>query len=684
VSDLKAGRIGIDVGGTFTDAVIVTGDGSTRIAKVPSTPDRIERGFVDALHQLLERSSAAAERVGYLAHGSTVATNAIVQRRLARTALVTNEGFRDVLAIGTQMRAAVYDLWTQEPAPIVPRELCFAVGGRIDAAGDEVEPLDEDAVRSVAAKLRAAEVEAVAVMLLFSFLNPAHELRVGESLAGELPGVAVSLSCQVVPEFREYVRASTTALNAALLPLMGTYLAALGSEVEAAGVTVPIHLMQTNGGVAPATRARELPIALAASGPAAGVIGGARLAELVGEGDAVTFDMGGTTADIGLVLSADPQVRFSGEAAGMPINLPQIDVLCIGAGGGSIARVDEFGSMTVGPASAGADPGPAAYGRGGTEATVTDAHVVLGTLSSDRSLAGGVPLDRKLARRAVMRTVGEPLGCGLEAAAEAILRIANANMADALRLMTVARGHDPRRFALVAIGGAGPMHACALADELGIPRVVIPRYPGVAAAHGLLATDIRHDLRRSWLRPVAEIEPADLEAELERLEAEAAALLATSATVTTSHLLDHELDMRYRGQAYNLTVPFAGRPVTAAAVAEAVARFEEEHRRRYDYTPAVTETEIVTLRLRALACIPAIDWEVHENGAGDGPRPAGRDVYAGAWRTWTLDRRAALRPGDELAPETIVEQEDATVVVPAGWSGRVGAAATIVLERGEG
>jgi N-methylhydantoinase A len=680
VSELTAGRIGIDVGGTFTDAVIVAGDGTTRIAKVPSMPERIERGFMQALEELLGRSTADAGSIGYLAHGSTVATNALVQRRLSRTALVTNDGFQDVLAIGTQMRAAVYDLWTPEPCPIVPRDLCFSVRGRIDAAGDEAEPLDEDGVRSVAADLRAASVEAIAVMLLFSFLNPAHELRVGELLAEELPGVPVSLSCQVVPEFREYVRASTTALNASLLPLMGTYLAALGSEVEGAGVTVPIHLMQTNGGVAPAARARELPIALSASGPAAGVIGGGRLAELVGEGEAVTFDMGGTTADIGLVLGSDPQVRFSGEAAGMPINLPQIDVLCIGAGGGSIARVDEFGSLTVGPASAGADPGPAAYGRGGGDATVTDAHVVLGTLSSDRSLAGGVPLDRELAEAAVMRSVGAPLGLGPEGAAEAILRIANANMANALRLMTVARGHDPRRFALVAIGGAGPMHACALADELGMPRVVIPRYPGVAAALGLLATDIRHDLRRSWLRSVAEIDPADLDAELEHLEADAAALLATSAAVTAAHRLDHELDMRYRGQAYNLTVPFAGRPVTAAAIAEAVGRFEDEHRRLYDYTPSVTETEIVTLRIRALACIPAVDWDVPED-PGELSCPAGRDVHAGSWRPWTLVHRAALRPGDALGQETIVEQEDATVVVPAGWSGRVDAGATLVLER---
>ena len=679
----KRGRIGIDVGGTFTDAVIVVDDGHVRIAKVRSTPERIEAGFMDGLRQLLERAGAEAADVGYLAHGSTVATNAIVQRRLARTALITNEGFRDVLAIGTQMRARVYDLWTPEPEPIVPRDLCLGVRGRLDAAGDEVQPLDIDSVRAAAAALRDRGVEAVAVMLLFSFINDDHERRVGEVLAEELPGIVVSLSSRVVPEFREYVRASTTALNASLLPLMGAYLGAVTDQVTGAGVSVPLHMMQTNGGVAPAGRARELPIALSASGPAAGVIGGARLAGLVGESAALTFDMGGTTADIGLVIDGSPQRRFSGEAAGMPINLPQIDVLCIGSGGGSIARVDRFGSLTVGPASAGAEPGPAAYGLGGEDATVTDAHVVLGNLSAESALADGVPLDRELAERAVAAAVGEPLSLGVEEAAVAILRIANANMANALRVMSIARGHDPRRFALVAIGGAGPMHACALADELGIPRVVIPRYPGVAAALGLLATDIRHDLRRSWLQPTAAIAPADLDAEFARLEAEAGGLLDTSASVTRSFEFSHELDMRYRGQAYNLTVPFAPRPVTAEAIAAAEEAFQDEHRRLYDYTPTVTETEIVTLRLRALARIPDIDWTVAEDGRR--ATVAGiRRVYHGGWREWTAAGREALAQDDRIAAETIIEQEDTTVVIPPGWSGRVGAAGTLVLGRGTG
>ena len=401
----------------------------------------------------------------------------------------------------------------------------------------------------------------------------------------------------------------------------------------------------------------------------------------MGEQAALTFDMGGTTADIGLVLQGRPQLRFSGEAAGMPVNLPQIDVLAIGAGGGSIARVDEFGALRVGPESAGAVPGPAAYGAGGTAATVTDAHVVLGTLGEDGGLAGGIPLDGDLARRAVADGVAGPLGMDVETAAEAILRIANANMANALRVMSVARGHDPRRFALVAIGGAGPMHACALADELGIPRVVVPRYPGVAAAMGLLATDVRHDLRRSWLRPTADVSPEALDGELAALEAEAEGLLSTSSADAAGHELHWEVDMRYRGQAYNLTVPLAARPVTERTLADAVAAFEEEHRRLYDYTPEITATDIVTLRLQAVARIPEIDWEGVPDAAPAREAATRRVWSAGAWATWTAVARSSLAAGDRIAPETIVEQEDTTVVVPAGWHGSVAAAGTLLLGR---
>lgn len=674
-------RVGIDIGGSFTDAVLIGDDGRVHVAKVPSQPAQIEAAFMDGLRSLLAVAGESATGVGYVAHGSTIATNAIVQRTFARTALITNDGFADVLAIGTQMRKNVYDLWTPEEAPIVPRERCFGAGGRIDAQGLEREPLDEAAVRAAAAAMRSSGVEAVAVMTLFSFLNSAHEERIAELLAEELPGVPVTLSHAVVPEFREYIRASTAVANSALLPLVERYITALEGEVASEGIGVPLHLMQSNGGVTPAERARQLPIALAMSGPAAGVIGGARLAGLVGEDDVITFDMGGTTADIGIVTGGEAEVRFTGEVAGTPINLPQLDLLCIGAGGGSIATVDEFGALRVGPESAGAAPGPAAYGQGGTRATVTDAHVVLGTLSEDCKLAGRLPLDRALALAAVEESVAAPLGLGVEEAASAILRITNANMANAVRVMSVARGQDPRGYALVAIGGAGPMHACALADEVGIPRIVVPRHPGVAAAYGLLATDIRHDLRRTWRRQTSAITPDELDAELARLEDDAHALLAHSAGVACGESLDWELDLRYRGQAYNLTVPLGVRPASAATIRAAEQAFIDEHQRLYDYTPTIIDTEIVTIRLRATALTEPI---IVDAVTGSGGSAGTQRVHDGAWSAWPVHHRDALGEGDEIVGPAIIEQTDTTTVLHRGWTARVGVGGTLVLARKAG
>ena len=392
-------RAGVDVGGTFTDAVLVDAEGRLHVAKVRSTPDDAAVGFLDGLAELARRSGVAPGALDYLAHGTTVATNAVVQGRLARAGLITTAGFRDVLEIGTQQRRAVYDLWTPQPAPVIPRERCHGVGGRIGPDGRELEPLDEDDVRAAAAALAADGVEAVAVVLLFSFLEPAHEQRVAELLRDALPGVPVTLSSAVAPEVREYVRASTTALNAALLPPAGAYVRRLARRLHDDGVAAPLHLMQSNGGVTTAPIAAELPVGLVASGPAAGVIGAARLGAAVGARDLLTFDMGGTTADIALVVDGLPQLRFSGDHAGHPVNLPQIDVLSVGAGGGSIAAVDRFGALSVGPESAGADPGPAAYGAGGEHATLTDAHLVLGTLAGDRRLGGSVALDAERGAR---------------------------------------------------------------------------------------------------------------------------------------------------------------------------------------------------------------------------------------------------------------------------------------------
>jgi N-methylhydantoinase A len=399
---------------------------------------------------------------------------------------------------------------------------------------------------------------------------------------------------------------------------------------------------------------------------------------MVGEQDVLTFDMGGTTADVALVVAGRPQLRFTSEFAGLPVNLPQIDLLSIGAGGGSIASVDAFGALTVGPQSAGAVPGPAAYALGGTDATVTDAHVVLGTLGVERALGSGqTQLDATLARAAVEQSVGAPLGLSAEEAAAAVLRVANATMAQALRLVSVARGHDPRAFALAALGGAGPMHACDIAEELGAPSVLIPRFPGITAALGLLVSDIQHDARISYPRATAEIDIGDLAERIKALEAGARAVVARSAHGAAASVTV-DLDMRYRGQAYNLTVPL-DLPVTATSLAGAEQAFTEAHRAAYNYTPEVTDTDVVTLRVRVAAPAPAIDWAVRADAtAAPGSRAVWRD---GAWQPHAVIERSALGEGTGVEGPCLLEQEDATTLVPDGWSGVVAAAGTIVLSR---
>jgi N-methylhydantoinase A len=672
-------RVGVDIGGTFTDAVLIDDRGRVHIAKARTTPGDPAAGFIDSLDRL--EGAGAPNDIRYLAHGTTIATNAIVQCRLASVALVTNAGFADMLEIGTQQRKRLYDLWQPQPRPLARREDSFGIRGRIGADGDELEPLSEEDVVAAARTMRDRGTEAVAVSFLFSFLNSDHERRAAEILRAELPDVAISLSCEVVPEFREYLRASTTTLNAALLPLVSVYVDRVSDQIRQRSVSVPLHLMQSNGGVAAAEAANRLPVGLVASGPAAGVMGAARLAATVAEPNVLTFDMGGTTADVALVLEGLPQLRFTAAPGGFPVNLPQIDVLSIGAGGGSIARVDEFGSLSVGPESAGAVPGPACYPNGGEEPTVTDAHVTLGTISPERSLGGVVNLDCDAARSALEVRVAEPLGLGVEEAAWAVIRMANANMTNALRVISIARGHDPRRLALAALGGAGPLHACAIADELGVARVLVPRHPGVTAALGLLLSDIRHDVRRTWIRPTQEIDVAEFDATIAELEQQARALLELSGHGRDSGTVEFELDMRYRGQAYNLTVPLAGRPATQATVDEAVARFHAAYRQAYNYTLTHTDTEVVTIRARAIGPVgPAVPTQPSANGSP--PQAVEREIWIGGrFVRVSVVQREDLRPADAVEPSTLIEQEDATTLVPPGWRGKVSDAGMLKLER---
>ena len=638
--------VGVDVGGTFTDLVAVV-DGELVTAKVPSVRGEEARGIAAAL----AAAGVEAEAVGVLAHGTTVATNALLERRGARTALVTTEGFRDVIEIGRQDRASLYDLTAQKPASLVPRELRITVRERMGPEGVVV-PLDDGSLREAVAAVAAAEVEAVAVCLLFAFLHPEHERAVGDALRVALPGVLVSLSSELLPEFREYERCSTTVANAYLAPVLSAYL----EKIEPRPL-----VMQSSGGVADVATAAARPASCVLSGPAAGVVGAAFVAGAGGFEDVLTFDMGGTSTDVAAVLGGEAQVTAESVVAGVPIRFPMVDVHTIGAGGGSIAWLDDGGALRVGPRSAGARPGPACYGLGGEAATVTDANLVLGYLADGAVLGGEVTLDRALAERALARlpvdesshkrsnpglrdrvsnvTSSDAAGRAIEAAA-GVVRVVEAEMARALRVVSVERGIDPRGLALVAFGGAGPLHACALAEELGMERVLVPLASGMLSALGLAAADLRRDY---------------VGGSFVEMEARAARDLPGAATLRL-------VDARYRGQSHELTVGAEGWESNLA----------EEHERRYGFRPDA-EPEVVTRRL--VAILPRQRPSLSSRARLGSPSSR-RAHLDGGWLDLPVHG-----PGSAVTGPAIVELPGSTCLVRAGWSGEPDAAGTLVLER---
>jgi N-methylhydantoinase A len=659
-------RLGVDVGGTFTDLVVLE-DGTPRTAKVPSTPSDQSEGVMAGVRAAdLDVASLAA-----FAHGMTVATNALLERRGARTALVTTEGFLDVIEIARQDRASLYDLTAARPAPLVPRELRFAVAERMGPEG-ELRALDEGSLDTVLESLREAEVEAVAVCLLFAFLHPDHERRVGAVLREALPDVRVSLSSEVLPEVREYERFSTTVADAYLAPRLAAYLRQLAGRTEEAGMPAPL-VMQSSGGVVDLETAAGAAAACLLSGPAGGVVGAAHVARASGHEDVLTFDMGGTSTDVAPIIAGEAQTTTESVVAGVPIKLPMVDVHTVSAGGGSIAWADEGGALRVGPHSAGADPGPAAYGCGGEEPTVTDADLYLGHLGDGATLGGELVLERGRAETA-LTALGERLGLDALETALGIVRVADAEMVRALRVVSVERGLDPREFALVAFGGAGGMHACALAEELDMTTVLVPRAGGVLSALGLAMSD----LRRDYVAPLlGEVDAGRVEEACEALE-----------RVAREDLDDphcrRRADLRYRGQAFELTVD--------ADDGEAlVERLHEAHERRYGYRMEEEPVELVAARVVATIEVDKPELREPEPAAeGDGEHgdgePASREVHVGedGWREVRVLRRAAMGVGDEAQGPAVVEFDEATCVVRAGWAGAIDEAGTLVLERDEG
>ncbi|WP_137123911.1 hydantoinase/oxoprolinase family protein [Roseomonas sp. HF4] len=668
--------VAVDIGGTFTDVTLqdaATGEAWT--AKTPSTPRDPSEAFVTGVRIALEAAGRQAQETGRVLHGTTVATNLILEGRTAPTALLTTAGFRHVLEIGRADLPRRDNLWAWiKPKRPVPPSLVFEACGRIAADGAELAPLDEDAVRTAARAARAAGVAAIAVCFLHAFANPAHERRAVAILAEEVPGLAITCSVDVFPVVREYERSMATVLNAAVMPAVSTYIARLEARLAEAGIAAPLLLMKSNGGVAGAEAIRRAPAQTALSGPAAGVVGARAVAAAAGIGNLITVDIGGTSADICLIAKGEVGLTQTGRVGPWPLPLPMVDMVTIGAGGGSLARIGTDGALTVGPQSAGAEPGPACYGRGGTEATVTDAHVVLGHLPL--SLLGGrMALDAERARAAVAR-VAAPLGLAPDAAARGILAIADNNMVGAIRVVSVERGHDPRDFWLVPFGGAGPLHGCALAELLGITRVLVPPAPGVLCAQGLLAADLKAEFTRSIATALDGADTAHIEAAFGALEAEAAAWFDLEQVAAADRRTRRVALMRYEEQGHELAIPWQDPAALGAA-------FGAAHRGLYGFDLPEVPVEIVTLRVEAAGLLPAPAPSPPAGGDAAGAE-TGRQIIllaGGPVEAPVLDR-ARLGPGARFAGPAIVTQLDATTLLGAGWTAEMHASGALLLTRG--
>lgn len=657
-------RVGVDVGGTFTD-LVVAHEGLLTIWKLPSTPQDQSEAFESGVREALARAGNPSP--GVIAHGTTVATNAVLERRGARTALVTTEGFRDILLIGRQNRPSLYDMWTDRPSPLVPRELSDGIPERVGPDGEVILPLDETATAQSLRRLLEARPESVAVCLLFSFVNPDHEQRLRDLLARIAPTVRVSLSSEVLPEFREYERASTTALDAYVGPVIERYVGRISARVADLGA--PVVVMRSGGGTMSAEQAAREAVHTLLSGPAAGVRGAAAVAEKAGFFDLVSFDMGGTSTDVCLVEKGEPAIAAESSVGGLPFRTPALAVHTVGAGGGSLLWIDQAGALRAGPRSAGALPGPACYGRGGTEPTVTDAHLMLGHLDPSSFLGGRVPLDEAAARRA-LQTIAAKLDAGVEELAVAGLAAVRAQMAKAIRIVTVERGRDPRDLALVGFGGAGPMHATALASQLEMGMVLVPPAPGVLSALGLLATPPTADA--SLTHPMVEPAPDQIEAIFAEISRRAEEALRRQGAVPVE--VTRTIDCRYRGQAHE--VPISADPLDAVS-----ERFAAEHRGRFGWNAPGETVELITFRVRASGEVPELPLPPVPTGSGARP-VARRQVWADGERVEApVYDRAALGSGDEVSGPCVIRGEESTVVVEARWDLEVDRWGTLVARK---
>jgi N-methylhydantoinase A len=672
-------RVSVDVGGTFTDLVAFDEEtGDVLNIKTPSAPMNPERGVVKAFRQYLEDHEASA--VGMVGHATTIATNTLLGQmnlELPVTALVTTKGFRDVIEIGRQRRAEVYNLFFERPPMLVQRRHRYELEERVGHDGEVITPIDEEGLNEIIGELRSEAVESVAVGFLNSYTNTTHEEQVYEALKASLNKVYVTASHMVTNEYREYERFSTAVVNAALMPVMHTYITQLEMDLKRLGLKAPLYVMQSNGGMAKSNVISRRPATVVESGPAAGVIAAAWLGEQTGTRDIISFDMGGTTAKAGTIRGRVPEVVPEYEVAGTihmgrlvkgsgyPVRFPFIDLAECSAGGGTLAKAVN-GSLQVGPVSAGAIPGPACYGKGGEDATITDANLLLGRLNPGSLLGGEMKIHSGLAEGA-LRSLGSELGVSPKEAAVSVVRIANSMMSKILRIVSVERGYDPRGFTLVAFGGAGPMHACALAEELGIGHIIVPPSPGMFSALGLLTADLFHDHSRPVISDAEEADPAELERLYREMEVEGAATLSQEGIAERHRSYRRTLDIRYRGQGFELSVD-TRKPVTRSSIAESVKAFHVKHREVYGYSAEEEPAEIVNAKLRVIGLLEKPKLRRRRRNRSN-MSPDHRMVYyesLGDWVETEVHRRAALN-GLREGP-AVIEQYDATTVVYPGWS----------------
>jgi len=670
-------RLTVDTGGTFSDFVYVNDDTrEVSIAKIPSTPDDPSRAILAGVEELIAKG-VKPDEIGFFCHGTTVGTNALLEGKGVRTGLLVTKGFRGIYEVGEQSRPhgpAIFDIMYDKPAMLAPPSRTGEVVERVSFEGEVLLPLDEDALRQTLRELREEDVQSIAICFLFSFLAPQHEQRAREIVEEEIPGCGVSISSEIVPQIREYYRLSTTVINAYLQPILARYIANLDQRLKDAGVTTrQKYIMQSNGGMATFEATAKKAVATVLSGPAGGITASVYACRTTGFQNLITFDMGGTSCDVALIKDGQPSIANRGKVEGRDVALPMIEINTVSAGGGTLAHVDRFGELIVGPQSAGAQPGPACYGRGGTQPTITDCNLVLGYLSPDNFLGGKMRLDAQASQDAINNAVAKPLDMQAQDAAEGVVRIINVKMQEAIKAISTMRGHDLRDFMLLAFGGAGPLHAGPIAAELGMAGVIVPLYPGVYSAMGLVMSDVKHDYVRSRLTALSRADEGDVNAVLEELASQARKDLAEEGFSHDKAEIEYALDMRYAGQGYEITLP-CNAPLAPGGLAQLRSAFDEEHRKMFGHTAPQEPVEIISYRVRGIGRVPPVELPKF---APTGAPLAGaiREMRIARFNGQSMEcpvyQRELLDVGAVFSGPAIVDQLDCTSVIPPGQHVRV-------------